>query len=127
MKSDTKKDSNIPFNPHLNIDHSRITSGNFLAQLVVYFNSQSIMSLLAPEIHANLSQLLVALTSSENDIRSRAEEQLNQEWVAGRPDVLLMGLVEQLQASQDVGVSQVRRRWMRSCLFLSYDQGINMI
>lgn len=64
------------------------------------------MSLLAPEIHANLSQLLAALTSSENDTRTRAEEQLNQDWLANQPDVLLMGLVEQLQASQDVGVSQ---------------------
>ncbi|KAH0542383.1 hypothetical protein FGG08_003228 [Glutinoglossum americanum] len=59
------------------------------------------MSLLPAEIHAALVQLLQALTASDNNIRSRAEEQLSTEWVQARPDVLLMALVEQIQCSED--------------------------
>ena len=63
------------------------------------------MSILPPEIHAALTQLLQALSSADNTLRARAEEQLNSEWVAARPDVLLMGLVEQLQEAADPSVS----------------------
>lgn len=59
------------------------------------------MSLLAPEIHSALSQLLRALTTPDNAVRSQAEEQLNNDWVQNRPDVLLMGLAEQLQGAED--------------------------
>ncbi|MCJ1382400.1 hypothetical protein MMC17_005513 [Xylographa soralifera] len=59
------------------------------------------MSILPPEIHHALTLLLQALSSPDNGIRSHAEEQLNSEWVAARPDVLLMGLVEQIQQSAD--------------------------
>lgn len=63
------------------------------------------MSLLPPEVHSALSQLLRALTTPDNTIRSQAEEQLNNEWVQGRPDVLLMGLAEQIQGAEEQGVS----------------------
>jgi hypothetical protein len=63
------------------------------------------MSLLPPEIHTALEQLLQALSSSDNDVRTRAEEQLNNDWVTTRPDVLLMGLVEQMKGSSDPSVS----------------------
>lgn len=63
------------------------------------------MSLLPPEVHSALTQLLQALSSSDNDVRSQAEDQLGTEWVAARPDVLLMGLVEQIQDSNDLSVS----------------------
>lgn len=63
------------------------------------------MSLLPPEVHTALNQLLQALQSTDNSARTRAEEQLNTEWVAQRPDVLLMGLAEQMQGSEDEGVS----------------------
>lgn len=59
------------------------------------------MSLLPPEVHTALSQLLGALSSADNNARSAAEEQLNNDWHANRPDVLLMGLVEQMQGSED--------------------------
>lgn len=62
------------------------------------------MSVLSPEIHSALVQLLQGLQSPDNNVRSYAEEQLNNEWVIARPDVLLMGLVEQVQASQDLSV-----------------------
>ncbi|PGH00256.1 hypothetical protein AJ79_08270 [Helicocarpus griseus UAMH5409] len=61
------------------------------------------MSLLPQEVHVALSQLLLALASADNIVRTQAEEQLNNEWVQGRPDVLLIGLAEQLQGAEDAG------------------------
>lgn len=65
------------------------------------------MSLLAPEVHSALSQLLQALTTPDNAVRAQAEEQLNNDWVQNRPDVLLMGLAEQLQGSENPAVSPI--------------------
>ena len=65
------------------------------------------MSILPPEIHASLTQLLQALSSTDNALRTQAEEQLNSDWTTNRPDVLLMGLVEQVQATQDASVSKI--------------------
>lgn len=48
-----------------------------------------------------LAQLLQALQSSDNTLRGQAEDQLNNEWHANRPDVMLMGLAEQMQVGQD--------------------------
>lgn len=62
------------------------------------------MSILPPEINAALTQLLDGLSSSDNNARALAEEQLNTEWVAQRPDILLTGLVEQMQNSHDPSV-----------------------
>lgn len=62
------------------------------------------MSLLPPEITAALTQLLEGLCSKDNNIRTLAEDQLNSEWVAKRPDVLLVGLVLQTQNSSDPAV-----------------------
>ena len=63
------------------------------------------MSLLPPEIHTALAHLLQGLSNPDNIARSTAEERLNTDWVAARPDVLLMGLVERIQASGDASVS----------------------
>lgn len=63
------------------------------------------MSLLPPEINAELAQLLQALQSAENNIRSQAEDHLHTNWTASRPEILLMGLVEQIAASNDASVS----------------------
>lgn len=63
------------------------------------------MSLLPPEVHSALSQLLGALASADNALRSQAEEQLNNDWAQNRPDVLLMGLVEQIQGAEETIVS----------------------
>jgi len=62
------------------------------------------MSVLGPDIHKALNQLLHGLQSSDNVVRSQAEETLNNEWVVPRPDILLMGLVEQIQAADDQNV-----------------------
>lgn len=64
------------------------------------------MSVLPSEIHNALTQLLGGLSSPDNNARSYAEEQLNSEWVAARPDVLLMGLVEHIQVAQEPPVSE---------------------
>lgn len=63
------------------------------------------MSVLPAEVHGALNQLLQGLQSTDNTLRSQAEEQLNTEWVHKRSDVTLMGLIEQMSGSQDVGVS----------------------
>ena len=62
------------------------------------------MSVLGADVHAALTQLLAGLSSPENEVRTRAEEQLNTDWVAARPDFLLMGLVEQMHESPDPSV-----------------------
>ncbi|KAF2148970.1 ARM repeat-containing protein [Myriangium duriaei CBS 260.36] len=62
------------------------------------------MSVLPAQVTAALEQLVQALQSPDNAIRSQAEENLNTEWVGQRPEILLMGLVEQLRNSQDVAV-----------------------
>ncbi|MCJ1477096.1 hypothetical protein MMC13_005767 [Lambiella insularis] len=59
------------------------------------------MSMLSPAVQNALTLLLQALSSPDNAVRSHAEEQLNSDWVAAQPDVLLMGLVEQIQHSAD--------------------------
>lgn len=62
------------------------------------------MSVLPAEVQGALTQLLQALTTSDNTIRSQAEEQLNNDWTPNRPDMLLMGLVEQIQAAPEPAV-----------------------
>lgn len=62
------------------------------------------MSVLPPEIHTELAQLLSALQSTDNNIRSQGEAHLAENWVATKPELLLMGLVEQLQGSNDATV-----------------------
>lgn len=61
-------------------------------------------SVLSPQVHAELSQLLQALQSGDNNIRSQAEEHLANNWTNTQPEVLLMGLVEQIHGSTDTTV-----------------------
>ncbi|MBE7180802.1 MAG: hypothetical protein INR71_06265 [Terriglobus roseus] len=61
------------------------------------------MSVLPSEVLGALHQLLQSLQSADNVARSQAEEQLSQEWVQSRPELLLMGLAEtSLSGSSDV-------------------------
>jgi hypothetical protein len=62
------------------------------------------MSLLPPDVHAAILELLNTLKSSDNALRARAEEVLNTEWVQQKPDVLLMALTEQILASEEAEV-----------------------
>lgn len=63
--------------------------------------------MLAPEIHSALALLLRGLTTPDNTVRSQAEDQLNNDWLQNRPDVLLMGLAEQIQGAEETGVSVI--------------------
>ncbi|KAF2121760.1 importin subunit beta-3 [Lophiotrema nucula] len=58
------------------------------------------MSVLSPEFHSGLSQLLKGLQAADNVERTAAEEQLNQ-IVGDNPNQVLMGLAEQIQLAQD--------------------------
>lgn len=61
--------------------------------------------MLPEDVHAELAQLLQALQSADNGIRSQAEEHLQNNWSNTRPEVLLMGLAEQIQGANDTAVS----------------------
>lgn len=63
------------------------------------------MSILPPEVHSELNEILVALQSPENTVRDKAEEHLESNWTETRPEVLLMGLAELIAASNDASVS----------------------
>lgn len=65
------------------------------------------MSVLPPDVHAELAQLLDALQSSDNSVRSQAEEHLANNWTTTKPEMLLMGLVEQIQGSNDATVGHL--------------------
>lgn len=75
------------------------------------------------EVHTALAQLLHGLQSTDNSIRGTAEEQLNTEWVSQRPDLLLMGLAEQISGSTEDGVSredentQIKAKNLENVLF----------
>lgn len=66
------------------------------------------MSVLPADLHSQLQQLLDALQSADNNVRSQAEEHLASNWTATKPDLLLMGLVEQIHGSNDATVSNLR-------------------
>lgn len=86
--------------PH---DNTRDHAQQYLSGLFPTNNTPK-MSVLPAEVHTALSQLLQGLQSTDNTLRSQAEEQLNTEWVSKSPDVLLMGLIEQMSGSQETGV-----------------------
>lgn len=62
------------------------------------------MSVLPADVHAELTQLLQALQSPDNSVRSQAEEHLQNNWTNTRPEMLLMGLAEQIQGASDTAV-----------------------
>jgi len=65
------------------------------------------MSILPADVYAELARLLDALQSSDNSVRSQAEEHLANNWTATKPEMLLMGLVEQIQGSNDATVRSI--------------------
>lgn len=67
------------------------------------------MSMLGADVHAELGRLLEALQSKDNNIRSQAEEHLQNNWTNTRPEVLLMGLAEQIGAARDTSVCLTQR------------------
>lgn len=63
------------------------------------------MATLPENVHAALANLLRGLQSPDNVERTAAEQQLNEEWFSQRPEVLLMGLSEQIDFAPDSSVS----------------------
>ncbi|ESZ96192.1 importin subunit beta-3 [Sclerotinia borealis F-4128] len=59
------------------------------------------MSVLPAQAHTELAQLLSALQSTDNNVRSQAEDHLTNNWVNTKPEMLLMGLVEHIYGSSD--------------------------
>jgi oligoendopeptidase F len=66
----------------------------------LFLAAAAIMSVLPADVHAELTQLLQALQSADNGVRSQAEEHLANNWTAPRPEMLLMGLAEQVQGAE---------------------------
>jgi importin-5 len=62
------------------------------------------MSQLPAEAQKPLVDLLQALQATDNTVRSKAEEQLNNEWFIDHADWLLVGLAEQIQSAQETQV-----------------------
>ena len=62
------------------------------------------MSVLPAEVNAQLVQLLQQLQSPDNNVRSQAEDVLQDQWTSQRPEWLLMGLAEQIARSEDHNV-----------------------
>lgn len=62
------------------------------------------MSVLPAEVNAQLAQLLQQLQSPDNNVRSQAEDILQDQWTSQRPEWLLMGLAEQIARSDDPNV-----------------------
>lgn len=69
------------------------------------------MSLLPAEVTAELGQLLEALQSPDNAVRSQAEDHLQNNWTVTRPEVLLMGLVELIGAQANTTTVSGLDRW----------------
>ena len=63
------------------------------------------MSSLPAEAASALTQLLQALTSSDNNVRQQAEDSLNGDWVVQRPEMLMIGLAETIRGGDDPTVS----------------------
>ena len=51
-------------------------------------------SLVPPDVVSQLNQVLLDLVSNDNNLRSSAEQQLNEQWIAQQPDLLLLSLAQ---------------------------------
>jgi len=58
-------------------------------------------NLIPAEALAQLSSLLVSLPSADNEIRTQAETQLNDQWIGQQPDLLLLGLAQLASSSTE--------------------------
>jgi hypothetical protein len=61
----------------------------------------------------DLTPLLTALMSGNNDIRAQAEQSLNDDWIATGPDALLVQLARQtrLGADETVHTNDLKEVW----------------
>jgi len=54
----------------------------------------TVSSLVPPDVVSQLNQVLSNLVSNDNNLRSSAEKQLNEQWIAQQPDLLLLSLAQ---------------------------------
>ncbi|CAG8467575.1 10518_t:CDS:10 [Funneliformis mosseae] len=54
----------------------------------------TVSPLVSPEVVSQLNQVLSNLGSNDNNLRSSAEKQLNEQWIAQQPDLLLLSLAQ---------------------------------
>ncbi|KAG5438294.1 hypothetical protein PCANB_002782 [Pneumocystis canis] len=59
------------------------------------------MPYIRQEIALALSSLLSSLKHTDNEIRTKAEASLHEQWIPHEPEILLVGLAEQVNTSQD--------------------------
>lgn len=83
-----------------------ITSDRVLLHSELHLDNSRLvnMSLLPAEVNAQLAQLLQQLQSADNNVRSQAEDVLQNQWTSQRPEWLLMGLAEQIATSTSSSV-----------------------
>lgn len=67
----------------------------------------TIYPLVSPDIVTQLNQVLSNLASADNDLRSGAEQQLNEIWIAQQPDLLLLSLAQLGRSHQDTHVRMI--------------------
>ncbi|RIB28214.1 armadillo-type protein [Gigaspora rosea] len=59
-------------------------------------------SLVSPDIVSQLNQVLSNLASNDNNLRSSAEQQLNEHWIAQQPDLLLLSLIQLGRSHEEI-------------------------
>ncbi|QSL64408.1 hypothetical protein MERGE_001709 [Pneumocystis wakefieldiae] len=59
------------------------------------------MSFIQKETALALTSLLSSLKHTDNEIRMKAEASLHEQWIAHEPEILLVGLAEQVNISED--------------------------
>ncbi|CAG8588523.1 5786_t:CDS:10, partial [Dentiscutata erythropus] len=59
-------------------------------------------SLVSPDIVSQLNQVLSNLASNDNNLRSSAEKQLNEHWIAQQPDLLLLSLIQLGRSHEEI-------------------------
>jgi hypothetical protein len=54
----------------------------------------AVSSLVSPELVTQFNQVFSNLATSDNDLRTMAENQLNDQWLAQQPNFLLLSLTQ---------------------------------
>lgn len=65
------------------------------------------MPFIQQEAALALTSLLSSLKHTDNEVRTKAEASLHEQWIAHEPEMLLVGLAEQANTAQDSSVSSL--------------------
>jgi hypothetical protein len=66
--------------------------------------STTASSLVSSDVVSQLNQVLSSLVSNNNDLRSSAERQLNEQWITQQPELLLLSLAQLGRAHEEAHV-----------------------